>query len=73
MRFPNILYTEIEVYSRFEYDRRGDFDPEAARREWEGEEEEERMRQLEDRWLVFERSLPPGTKCDERIQFEKVC
>lgn len=58
------------VYTRLEYDRRGEFDPVAASKQWDKEEEEERRRQLEDRWLYFERRLPAGAKCDERLRYE---
>ncbi len=34
-----------ETWSKFEYERVGDFDMEAAMEEWDREEDEERMRQ----------------------------
>ena len=39
--------------------------------EWEDEEDDERRRQLEDRWRVFEMHLSPGAKCPERLHYEK--
>lgn len=73
VRFDERTEPEVlEVWSRFEYDRKGEFNPEVARMEWDTEEEEEKLRQLEDRWQHFERNLPPGTKCDERQHFEKL-
>lgn len=59
-----------DTYHREDYDRRGDFDPEAAQSEWELEEEEERLRMLHVRWTEFEKSLPAGQKCEERKVFE---
>ncbi len=60
----------FEVYHREEYERRGEFDPEAAQREWELEEPEERRRMLEVRWAELERRLPAGQKCEERLAAE---
>eukprot|EP00041_Stephanoeca_diplocostata_P026875 m.731996 g.731996 ORF g.731996 m.731996 type:complete len:561 (-) comp23066_c0_seq1:368-2050(-) len=61
----------LETWSKHEYDRSpsNDYDPEYARRQWETEEEEEKERQLDDRWTYLERSLPPGVQCEERIQY----
>eukprot|EP00054_Salpingoeca_dolichothecata_P020465 m.129158 g.129158 ORF g.129158 m.129158 type:complete len:1391 (+) comp23625_c0_seq2:79-4251(+) len=61
----------FEVHSRFEYDRKGEFDPAQASMDWTHEEEDEKQRIQEDRWAYFESKLPPGTKCDERIKWEK--
>ena len=73
-RKANVRFTDAhdyaDTYHREDYDRRGDFDPESAQAEWETEEEAERIRMLEVRWAEFEKSLPPGQKCDERRAFE---
>lgn len=60
----------FETYSGIEYDRSADFDPNASQMEWEKEEDEERRRQMEVRWETFERNMPPGQKCEERLKFE---
>ena len=39
---------------------------------WELEEEEERERQNEVRWQHFEREMPAGEKCQERLQTERM-
>ena len=44
---------------------------ELALSEWELEEEDERLRQLQDRWDVLERCLPRGCKCGERLLYER--
>ena len=36
----------------------------------DNEEEEERVRQLHDRWAYFERNMRAGVKCRERVEFE---
>ena len=59
-----------DVYHREEYDRKGDFNPEISQLEWEKEEEDEKRRMLEVRWTEFEKSLPPGQKCEERLADE---
>eukprot|EP00039_Didymoeca_costata_P009054 m.119956 g.119956 ORF g.119956 m.119956 type:complete len:842 (-) comp14340_c1_seq4:3016-5541(-) len=65
----NIIH---EVFSRFEYDRRSPMvDMSAAMNQWMYEEEEEKLRMLLDRWDVLERSLPPGQKCQERLDYER--
>eukprot|EP00039_Didymoeca_costata_P022095 m.3701 g.3701 ORF g.3701 m.3701 type:complete len:313 (-) comp2813_c0_seq1:68-1006(-) len=48
----------------------GDDVIEQALSEWELEEDEERLRQLEDRWAYFERNLPAGESCEERRLFQ---
>lgn len=47
-----------------------DEDIEASYAEWMREEADEKLRQLRFRWSVFERSLPPGMRCDERLLYE---
>lgn len=44
---------------------------EQAMEEWEDEEDDERRRQLENRWCEFEKHLPEGTKCQERLFYEE--
>ena len=61
----------FEVESAEENDRRGEFFPEMAHKEWEKEEPEEKRRMMEDRWAYMERNMAPGGKCEERIEFEK--
>jgi hypothetical protein len=58
------------VYHREDYDRKGEYDLEASQAEWELEEAEEKIRMLEVRWAEFEKALPPGQKCQERLEFE---
>lgn len=49
--------------------RAGHFDPARSQDQWESEEEAENQRMLEFRWYILERDLPPGSKCDEHLQF----
>ena len=70
VRFSEAPPPVLEVWSRHEYDRRGEFNTDLARAEWDQEEEAEKLRQLEDRWQYFESFLPPGQKHEERLQFE---
>ena len=44
---------------------------ESALSEWELEEDDERLRQLKDRWAVLELVLPRGCKCGERLLYER--
>ena len=60
-----------ETYSKIEYTRCADFDMDTAMDEWELEEDEERERQLEERFRILERSLPPGQLCSERLKHEQ--
>jgi len=62
----DVVYT----YARGEFDRCGDFDPEKSQAQWEKEEMEEMRRQLIVRWEYFETKLPPGQKCQERLETE---
>ena len=62
----------VEAFAKQEYDRCGDFNPEKSQNEWELEEEEEIRRQLQVRWQTFEKKLEPGTKCGERVKFERI-
>ncbi len=45
VKFDLSRNTLEETWSKFEYERVGDFDMEAAMEEWDREEDEERMRQ----------------------------
>lgn len=38
---------------------------------WEDEEDDERLRQLQDRWAFMEQNHPPGYQCPERIVFNR--
>ena len=38
--------------------------------QWEKEEEEEKLRQMFVAFEIWERDLPPGAKCKERIAYE---
>lgn len=69
---PGSPHTELETYARLEYARGGDFDPEKANDAWELEEDAERERQNEVRWQYFEREMPVGEKCAERLQTERM-
>lgn len=41
-----------------------------ASAEWDREEKEEKERQMYVQWETWERALPPGTKCPERLAHE---
>lgn len=64
-------HTVGETYSRHEYERAGDFDPERSANDWDVECEMETLRMLRDRWQYMERDLPPGAKCAERLAWER--
>jgi hypothetical protein len=38
--------------------------------QWETEEAEEKLRQMFVAFETWERDLPPGTKCPQRLQYE---
>eukprot|EP00037_Helgoeca_nana_P009523 m.83428 g.83428 ORF g.83428 m.83428 type:complete len:429 (+) comp19636_c1_seq1:319-1605(+) len=57
------------THNRNDYERAGHFDPARSQDQWESEEEAENQRMLEFRWYILERDLPPGSKCDEHLQF----
>eukprot|EP00056_Hartaetosiga_gracilis_P008463 m.121165 g.121165 ORF g.121165 m.121165 type:complete len:1077 (-) comp12920_c3_seq1:1656-4886(-) len=59
------------TYHPAEYTRSSWFDMEQAMEDWEDEEDDERRRQLEDRWRTFEQDLPQGCKCNERVHYEQ--
>ncbi|EDQ91475.1 uncharacterized protein MONBRDRAFT_23434 [Monosiga brevicollis MX1] len=53
------------------YQRVSWFDMDVAMEAWDEEEDDERRRQLEGRWNHFEKDLPPGSKCRERVYYEQ--
>lgn len=65
--FENIKVVYVDTAQV--YDRKGEFNPNRARVEWETEQEEEQIRQLHDRWEYLERDAP-GVPCEERALFE---
>eukprot|EP00041_Stephanoeca_diplocostata_P035479 m.1254405 g.1254405 ORF g.1254405 m.1254405 type:complete len:371 (+) comp24708_c1_seq6:341-1453(+) len=70
--FSTSADTVAYTHHRTDYDRAADFNPMEASVEWEREEEEEKTRQLQYRWFIMERDLPPGTKCEERATAERL-
>ena len=67
------LHEYYETHHPADYERMmDDMDPMQAHAAWEaGEEAEEKVRQCLVRWKHFERDLPAGSKCDERVAHEK--